>query len=111
VLVFGDREVLRDGEHLRQIAAAAPGAEVVGCSTAGEICGTQVKDRSIVVTTVAFEHTRVRCARLALAECPSSLDAGRRLAASLAGEELAHVLVFSDGLEVNGRGGASRRPS
>ena len=102
MLVFSDPEILRGGDHLRQIAAAAPGAEIVGCSTAGEICGTQVTDHSLVVTAIAFEHTRIRSARLALADCPSSFEAGRRLAGLLAGDELVHVLVFSDGLEVNG---------
>ncbi len=102
VLVFGDPAILRDGDHLQQIVASAPGAAIVGCSTAGEICGTQVTDGSLVVTAIVFESTRVRRARLALADCPSSYEVGRRLAASLAGDELAHVLVFSDGLEVNG---------
>jgi hypothetical protein len=102
VLVFGSGEVLQDGEGLCRIVAASPGAEVVGCSTAGEICGTQVTDHSLVVTAIAFEHTRIRSVRLALADCPSSFEAGRRLAGSLAGDKLVHVLVFCDGLEVNG---------
>jgi len=101
-LVFGDSTALRDGGELRRIAAAVPGTVVAGCSTAGEICGTQVTDRSLVATSIAFRDTRVRAARLALSECPSSLEVGGRLAAALAGDELTHVLVFSDGLDVNG---------
>jgi len=59
-------------------------------------------DDSLVITAVAFEHTVLREARLSLDEVPSGLEAGRRLVGSLAATDLEHVLVFSDGLEVNG---------
>jgi hypothetical protein len=102
VLVFGGTEVLRDSRRLGEIAGFYPGAEQIGCSTAGEIRGTHVTDDTIVVTALALRHTTIRKAHLSLAETGDSCDAGRALATELVAPNLEHVLVFSDGLAVNG---------
>jgi hypothetical protein len=101
-LVFGGTRVLLDGERLGEIKRWYPRAEIVGCSTAGEIRDTHVSDESVVVTAVAFDHTAVRVVRLALDEVSNGCAAGRALAGRLVAPGLAHVLVFSDGLAVNG---------
>lgn len=101
-LVFGGPKPLRDPERLLEVRSTLPGAEIVGCSTAGEIRDTHVTDDSIVVTAVAFEHTSIRKAHIGLDEVGDSRDTGRVLATKLADPSLAHVLVFSDGLAVNG---------
>jgi hypothetical protein len=89
-----------------------PAAQLLGCSTAGEICGTRVLDDSLVATAVQFEHTQLRGARVSLSETANSFQAGERLAQALPPsvtavesgqtEKLTHVLVLSDGLKVNG---------
>jgi hypothetical protein len=78
-----------------------------GCSTAGEISGVEVADDSLVVTSVHFEHTKIRAARADLTEVDGSGTAGERLALALpgalpGGEKLSHVIVLSDGLKTNG---------
>lgn len=85
---------------------------VLGCSTAGEICGTEVLDESLIATAVTFEHTQIKGARARLTEFKGSSQAGEFLAQAFppsvpglksgAPDKLAHVLVFSDGLKVNG---------
>ena len=112
VLVFGATAVLRRPELAASIRSDYPAAHIFGCSTAGEICGTQVSDDSLVVTAVHFEHTRLRSVQVDLAQTPDSFGAGewaaRKLPASVLDEStgieeaLAHVLVLSDGLKVNG---------
>lgn len=102
VLVFGATSILREQEQLQQVKEAYPSAHILGCSTAGEICGIQVFDDSLVVTAVHFEHTQVKGAEIKLSEVENSLRAGERLALSLDKDELVHVLVISDGLKVNG---------
>jgi hypothetical protein len=101
-LVFGGSSVLRDGGRLREVTELYPAAELVGCSTSGEIRGTDVSDETVVVTALRFAHTTTRTAHLVLEESDESRDAGAYLAGCLAGDDLAHVLVFSDGLAVNG---------
>lgn len=111
-LMFGATSVLKTSALLDEVKKWYPAAQVVGCSTAGEICGTRVFDDSLAVTAVSFEHTQIRSTSVKLGESEQSFDAGRRLAAAIplsipapgSGEPLglAHVLVFSDGLKVNG---------
>jgi len=112
VLVFGATAVLRDAQLVDPIRKFYPTAHILGCSTAGEICGVQVSDDSLVATAIHFEHTQMRTAEVSLNEYADSVQAGAQLAQMLpqalrtenAAEEqkLAHVLVLSDGLGVNG---------
>jgi hypothetical protein len=112
VLVFGATAVLQDPSLVDPIRKYYPAADIFGCSTAGEICGTQVSDDSLVVTAIYFEHTQLRVAQVSLGANPNSQQAGegvaRALPHSIGAEEgapedkLAHVLVLSDGLSVNG---------
>ena len=102
VLMFGATQVLKDTKHYCRIRETYPSAHILGCSTAGEICGTQVFDDSLVATAVYFEHTRIKSAQIRLGEVKNSFEAGERLASSLNGTGLVHVLVISDGLAVNG---------
>ena len=100
VLVFGDETALRDGAALEDVRRAHPGARILGCSTAGEICGTSVSDGTLVATAVRFEHARVEGALVPVGS--DSREAGRRLAAALPHEGLRHAFVLADGLTTNG---------
>jgi hypothetical protein len=112
VLVFGATSVLQDPSLVDPIRQYYPTAHIFGCSTAGEIRGTQVSDDSLVVTAIYFEHTQLRTAQVSLGANPDSHFAGECLARALPHsvgaeggapeDKLAHVLVLSDGLSVNG---------
>lgn len=102
VLAFAGSEFSANPAPFAQLAAAFPKSVLVGCSTAGEIAGTQVHDASVSVAVVRFEHTRLRRAFTSVDGAADSYDAGARLAAQLAGDDLRAVFVLSDGLCVNG---------
>ncbi len=102
VLLFGATQALKNQEALGEVRSAHPRAHFLGCSTSGEIYGTQVTDDSIVATAIEFENTRIRGASIGIGEVESSLEAGERLARALDPEGLVHVFVLSDGLKVNG---------
>lgn len=112
VLVFGTLSTLGQQWLLDDIRKSYPSARIVGCSTAGEICGTAVLDDSLIVTAITFEHSQVQGASANLEEFEGGFQAGEFLAQKLPSsvpalksgeqENLAHVLVFSDGLKVNG---------
>lgn len=102
VLVFGASHILADADAMNEVRARYPGATMLGCSTAGEICGIRVRDDSLVVTAVRFEHTTLKLVREVVGEDGNSLAAGERLAKALPRQQLVHVLVLSDGLKVNG---------
>lgn len=99
VLVFGNQRLLTD-KLIEALRKRYQEACLFGCSTAGEIYGTQVCDETITATAVHFSSTRVR---IASAETRAGgYLVGKSLASAIAGEDLAHVLVLSDGLEING---------
>lgn len=100
VLLFGAPELLARKTTFSEIKALYPLAYIFGCSTSGNICGGQILDNTLVATAVSFEYTSVAGAYLVGAE--SSYAAGTDLARALPHEDLAHVLVLSDGLNVNG---------
>ena len=101
VFAFGAPEAIGDDDRYREISGAYPGAQIVGCSTAGEIHGTSLLEGSLVTTAIRLERSRASVAAVAL----EGDDVGRsaaRLAAALDAPDLAHVFVLSDGLHVNG---------
>lgn len=102
VLLFGDPAVLRVGAYWTDLKQAFPQAHFLGCSTAGEIYGTQVVDQSLIATAVHFSHTQVQGCAIQLQVGESSFAAGERLGKAMALQGLAHVFVLSDGLQVNG---------
>jgi hypothetical protein len=102
VLAFGARHQLERSDVLRDLKDRYPGATVVGCSTAGEISGTNVLDGSVVCTAIQFENTTVSSAQVFVKAPEDSREAGRRLARSIDHRGLVHAFVLSDGLNVNG---------
>lgn len=102
VMVFGAGARLTDPQVLGPLAARYPGAVLFGCSTAGEIADTIVSDDTVVATALQFAATDVRLATTAVDGEADSFTAGERLGVELLADGLAHVLVLSDGLAVNG---------
>ncbi|MFL5806042.1 MAG: FIST signal transduction protein [Roseiflexaceae bacterium] len=113
-LVFGAPALLREPQTIQQIRQAYPQAHLLGCSTAGEICGTRVLDDSLVITAVHFEVTQLQGSSIRLREVQDSFHAGQKLALALDHTGLVHVLVLADGTHINGselvRGLASQLP-
>ena len=99
VLVHAPREQF--GAAVAQIRKAMPKTPVAGCSGAGEIAGRTVVD-DVVVTAIRLEKGKAVVAAVHLHEGESSQEAGRRIVAALPQKGLAHVLVYSDGLLING---------
>lgn len=102
VLMFGAAPVLKEQEPFREIRKHYPYAHILGCSTAGEIYGTNVFDDSLTATAVHFEHTTIQGHRVSLGEVKNSFDVGKTLAGMLDRQGLRHVFVLSDGINVNG---------
>ncbi len=102
VFVFGGAEQLKDGTPLADLRQAFPAARLVGCSTAGEIGGTEVRDESIIATAVRSTSSRFVTKVVKLADAGSTKSAAESLATAFAPDGLVHLFVLSDGLQVNG---------
>jgi hypothetical protein len=101
VLCFGSRSVLGQAALLDAVRTAYPKAHHLGCSTSGEIFGTRVADDSLVVTAIRFDHTKTVGTKMKVTNKAESFQVGEQLAASLPKEDLRHVFIISDGLNVN----------
>ncbi|ELS33602.1 MULTISPECIES: FIST signal transduction protein [Pseudanabaena] len=102
VLVFGGTDILKTENYPQYFRQIYPNATIIGCSTAGEICDTQVTDDAIVVTAIEFEHTQIKGNYLPITKTSDSFAIGAKLAQSFPTEDLVHLFVLSDGLIVNG---------
>lgn len=90
-------------EVVDELRAMYPNAVLMGCSTAGEIAGDRVLDDSISLTGIAFAKTRIKleCARLQDNDNDSE-QVGKKISGALDAPDLKHLIVLSDGLQVNG---------
>lgn len=102
MLVFGSPALLKEDHRIKEIRQRYPEAYLFGCSTGGEIYGTQVYDDTLTVTAVRFAVTTFQHVEARIEEHQSSQAVGEYLAKKLEIKELKHVLVLSDGTRVNG---------
>lgn len=102
VIYFGSRGALESVPVPQALREFYPAARFLGCSTAGEICGTSVTDDTIVATAVVFDHTTVQLKYRSLMHERDSLETGRQLGRDLPAEGLSHVFALSKGVGING---------
>ncbi len=102
VLVFGSERSLREPATWSRLQAFYPYARIVGCSSAGEIAGVRVLDDSVTATAITFDNSHATIAGVQLTEAADGEALGSLLASRLPAQDLVHVLVLSEGLNVNG---------
>ncbi|NTW23978.1 MAG: hypothetical protein HGA37_04710 [Lentimicrobium sp.] len=102
VLLFGSRQLLKQKEHIDYIKSLYPQAELIGASTSGEICCNEVHESSIVSTAILFDKTRIKVVKAEIKNSEDSFNIGHKLAEELKQDGLVHVMVFSEGLNING---------
>ncbi|MBB3167355.1 FIST signal transduction protein [Simiduia aestuariiviva] len=101
ILLFGDRALAQDPAINADLKTRFPKADIIGCSTSGEILGTELHDQSLCLTAIHFATTETRVCLASLAD--QTLEtAVATLAENLAQPGLKYVLVLSDGHQVNG---------
>ena len=102
LLLFGSTSIIKEKKCFNEIKRAYPNAYFFGCSTSGEINDIYVSDESLILTAINFENSTIKYSHLNINEVGNSFQAGEKLADSLDKDGLKHVLVLSDGLNVNG---------
>ena len=102
VLGFGEKNLLINDNLYSQLKDRYPNAQIVICSTSGEIYDEQVYDNTVVVTAIEFEKTPLKTASVNIADYQNSSDAGAALMSMLLADDLAYAMIISDGTSVNG---------
>lgn len=78
-------------------------ANIVGCSTAGEINSDQVSNDTIVMIAMKFEHgSSVKIHTATLTSMQNSFDTGEKLGQQIKPSGLKGVYVLAPGLAING---------
>jgi len=101
VLAFGaSRGDLRHA--LRMVREQLPLSHMIGCSTAGEILGSEVSDDSLSIAIARFERSRVRSTIALAIDSSDSFAIGQHVGRTLNAPDLRAVFVLADGLNVAG---------
>ncbi|MFP4845484.1 FIST signal transduction protein [Winogradskyella sp. PE311] len=102
ILLFVSPSFVPKHVMVAELMKKFPGATIMGCSTAGEISDTLVSDKSVSLTAIQLEKTEHKLVKVDIKSMDESFMAGKKLAKQLNSNDLKHILVFSDGLNVNG---------
>lgn len=102
VMVYGSRDLIGNEDLFNEVKEMYPNAHIISGTTAGEIMDDMVYDDTLVLTAVQFEKTEIKVANMNINDAEDSFQAGVQLAKQLAGEDLCHIFLLSDGLHVNG---------
>ena len=102
VLAFMDPALGEAEEAMNALGVSYPQADIIGCSSGGEILGTDVIEGSAVATALSFDRTQTRLATAHVDTNADSFRAGQSLGQQLAADDLAGLFVISEGLQVNG---------
>lgn len=102
VFYFGSRGALSDRTLFSSLREAFPKANLMGCSTGGQIGSSGLADEPIVGLALSLERSRVRVSRQPISRHDDSYAAGASLAIDLNAPDLAGLVVLTDGLKVNG---------
>lgn len=102
VLTFSAKNHLQNPDTFTTLRTNFPNAEIVLCSTAGEILQEEVKDEAIVATAISFEKTNVSSSIVNIDDFKTTEGAAMELAKNLRKDNLQYILLISDGSKVNG---------
>lgn len=102
VLVFGERVLVKKPDTYKKLQELYPQAHIMIASSAGEILGTNVTTGAACCTAIKFDHTRLKTVELRIDNIEDSELVGTQVGSQLRSSDLRHVLIFCDGLTVNG---------
>ncbi|MGQ0443416.1 MAG: FIST signal transduction protein [Methylophilaceae bacterium] len=102
VLVFGSVKRFNEGRLQSTLKSRYPVAQIVGCTTSGEISPGGVYDDSIQITAIQWQKVMQRVAQAKSSSMQDSFDTAVGLARQLKADSLRTVLVIADGLNTNG---------
>src|SRR4030095_12188036 len=101
VIVFGSPKFLDEPDRVQELTRAYPTSHIVGCSTAGEILGTEITDDSLVVAITRFDATTLASVTLPIWQGGDSFQVGVDIAQKLTNPQLKGVMVLSEGVIIN----------
>ncbi|WED43573.1 FIST signal transduction protein [Legionella cardiaca] len=102
VLVFAAPEFLNLQEPIHQLRNYYKNSKMIGCSSAGEILGPNIFDKSLTVVVIKLKDTPIKIVKAEVNKVEDSFTAGESISRQLRSADLKNIFVLSEGLHVNG---------
>ncbi|MDO8415447.1 MAG: FIST N-terminal domain-containing protein [Agitococcus sp.] len=102
ILVFASMAHFNANFFSNTLLNSMPHAQWLGCSTAGEISASGVTDNTAIFTAIHFEHPDFKIAIAPLINMKQTAIAGQTLGKALNHIDLKNILVFGQGVDING---------
>jgi hypothetical protein len=102
VTIFGDTDEFIITKHYEFLRSKYPNAQILGCSSAGNIQGEAISNSSLVVTAISFESSKVVLHKTEFEIGENIQEISKELAKKFDADGLKHLFILSDGLNVNG---------
>ena len=102
VFVFAGAGSLVRLPVFENIMSTYPSADIIGCSAAGEIIGSDILDNSVTASAISFDNSIIKTVRIRKGEMRSGREIGETLASRFDHSGLVHIMIFADGMSVNG---------
>ena len=102
VIAFGERLFLEKTAPYQKLKGLYPNANIVTCSTSGQISNNNLVQNNLVATAIAFEKTKIRTTEIDILLNPDIKLLGKKIKEDLLSDDLKSILVFSEGSFING---------
>lgn len=102
VLAFGERVFLDQVLPYKKIRNLYPEAQIVICSSSGQISDANLIENNIIATALEFEKTTIRVSEIDILKNANIQDLGDVIKDSLFNDDLKSILILSEGSFING---------
>ncbi|MEN8190421.1 MAG: FIST N-terminal domain-containing protein [Thermodesulfobacteriota bacterium] len=102
VFLFGDSDVLRTKESFDALRQLYPNAHIVGASSSGNILKAEISTDPVVAVAVHLKNGSIRISKADISSGHDIETLSLEMVNQLSQDDLKHVFVMSDGLNVNG---------
>lgn len=102
VLIFGSPARFKERGFIKTLQKRYPNAQIMGCTTSGEISHEGAHDDSVQITAMLWERSTLKFLAKPINTMAQSHALGAQIANELQGHDLKGVFILSDGLNING---------
>jgi hypothetical protein len=102
VLAFGQRTLLEEVRPYNELKSAYPNAQIVICSSSGQISNQCKIEKDIVATAIEFDKTKIQSCEIDFISTTNINELGKKIKDELASDDLKSILILSEGSFVNG---------
>ena len=102
VLAFGERVFLEKILPYKKLKDLYPKADIIICSTSGQISNTSLVKNNIVATAIDFEKTAIKVSEIDILNNLDIQELGNMIKKDFFNEDLKSIFILSEGTFVNG---------